>query len=162
MTEALGSWLWLENSGLSQSMRQLPWLYPLVEIAHIFGFALLLGTLFGFDLRLLGWGRRLSVADLAGHLLPWAHVSFVLVLGSGFLLFATDPAQLAVNPAFRLKLGLIVLAGLNAAAFYAGPFRSLPVWGREGVAPGTARLVAVISLGLWSAVLVCGRLIAYF
>ena len=71
----------------------------------------------GADLRLLGLARQLSVADLAQHLLRWARLSLLLVIPSGFLMFVAHATEMAENPAFRLKLLLIVVAGLYLGAW---------------------------------------------
>ena len=145
---------------LAQAMREHPWLYPAVETLHIVGFVLLVGAVAMFDLRVLGFGRQLPVRALARHLLPWSAGSMLLVLPTGLLLFVADPAALLANRVFLLKLALILLAGLNALAFHAGPYRGADAW--EARAPGRAVLHALLSLGLWIAVIACGRLLAYF
>ena len=58
-------WSWLESSGIAVAMREWTWLYPIVEIAHIIGFVVLVGAAFLFDLRLLGVSRVLPVIHLA-------------------------------------------------------------------------------------------------
>jgi hypothetical protein len=68
---------------------------------------------------------------------------------------------MAANPAFRLKLLLILAGGLNALAFHLGPFRSVRAWDRDAPTPARARLAAVLSLLIWTAVIAAGRLIAY-
>nr|WP_231510213.1 hypothetical protein [Fischerella sp. PCC 9605] len=114
-----------------------------------------------FDLRLLGFSRHLLVSDMARHLLPWAYLSFAIVALSGFLMFAVDASVIATNPAFRLKLILIAATSVNAAVFHGGIYRSVKLWNRGVKAPATARITAIFSLILWTAVIVCGRLIAY-
>ena len=57
----------LEASQLGWAMRESPWLYPAVEIAHIAGSALLFGSIVVLDLRLLGLSRSISARRLAGH-----------------------------------------------------------------------------------------------
>jgi hypothetical protein len=155
-------WLtWLEETALARAMRESEWLYPAVEVAHIIGIATLVGAAAMFDLRILGLSRRLPVADLARHLLPWAHRGLALQVASGLLLFLADPAELAGNPAFRAKLVLIVLAGCNAAAFHLGVFRSVSAWDRDAEPPRPAKAAALLSLALWTGVVSAGRLIAY-
>ena len=65
------------------------------------------------------------------------------------------------NPAFVLKLGLLALAGLNAAAFHLGPYQRVKEWEVGRTLPSSARLHAALSLGLWLGVIGCGRMIAY-
>lgn len=145
---------------LAQAMREHAWLYPIVETLHIIGFAVLVGAVAMFDLRVLGFGRQLPVKALARHLLPWSAGSMLLVLPTGLLLFVADPLALLANRIFLLKLALIAVAGLNALAFHAGPWRRAEAWPER--TPGRAILHALLSLGLWIAVIACGRLLAYF
>jgi hypothetical protein len=144
------------------AMREWRWLYPIVEIVHIIGFVVLVGAAAMFDLRLLGVSRRLPVAAMARHLLPWARMSLVLVVPSGLMMFAAHATELAENPAFRLKLVLIAAALLNAVAFHKGSFTSVRTWNQDAKTPAAAKLAAVFSLVLWTGVITCGRLLAYF
>lgn len=162
MTVVQGTeWLWLENSVLAEAIRQWVWAYPLIETLHILGITLLVGSVAMFDLRLLGISRHVLVTDMAGHLLPWSYASFGAVIFSGFLLFATDAAAIALNPAFRLKLVLILGAGINAIAFHWKFYPSVQQWNRGVKPPLMVKGIAIISLILWIAVIACGGLIAY-
>ena len=154
--------VWLESSGLGAAMRQWLWLYPIVEIVHILGFVLLVGAAFMFDLRLLGLGRQLSVAGTARHLLRWSRVGLAFVAPSGALMFVAHATEMAASPVFRLKLVLIVAAGLNALLFHRHTFKAVAGWHRDAAAPPAARASAVASLALWTGVICCGRLLAYF
>jgi hypothetical protein len=164
MHEVVGpAWLvWLESSAVAIAMRQWLWLYPGVEIVHIFGFVILVGAAAMFDLRLLGISRQLAVADLAQHLLRWARLSLLLVIPSGFLMFMAHATEMAENPAFRLKLVLIAVAALNAAVFHRGPFKAVAGWNQNIAIPAVVKVAAVLSLVLWAGVIACGRLLAYF
>ena len=156
------AWLvWIETSALAHAMRTWLWLYPIVEIAHIVGFVVLVGAAVMFDLRLLGFSPGLPTARMARHHLPWARAALLLVVPSGFLMFAAHATEFAANPAFRLKLVLIALAGLNALAFHRGAFRSVDRWDAGPAVPAAARAAAVVSLCLWVGVIAAGRLLAY-
>jgi hypothetical protein len=159
MAPAAGWAEWLAATPPAAAMRDYAWLYPAVEILHIAGFAVLVGAVAMFDVRVLGLGRALPVRELARHLLPWSAGSMLVVAPSGLLLFAAEAPDLAANRVFLLKLVLIGAAGLNALAFHAGPYRAAERW--QGRAPPAARLHAVLSLLLWLAVIACGRLLAY-
>jgi hypothetical protein len=149
------------GSGLGEALRHSAWAYPLVEIFHIAGIVLLVGSVTVFDLRILGFGRQIPVRDLARHTLPWSIGALLLVVPSGLLLFLTDAQSVLQNPAFVLKLGLLALAGLNAAAFHLGPYQRVKAWEVGQTLPPAARLHAALSLGLWLGVIGCGRMIAY-
>jgi len=122
-------------------------------VVHITGIALLLGSLLVLELRVWGLGAALPVRPLARLALGVTATGFGLVLLSGLLMFAANPAEMLSNRAFLLKLALVQLAGLNAAWFH----------GRDSLArcDGMARLQTVLSTGLWLAAIICGRWIAY-
>jgi hypothetical protein len=151
--------VWLESSLLAQLVRQS--LYPLAQIVHILGFSLLVGAIAIFDLRLLGYARRLPVYELARFNLPLARLSFVVVLGSGILLFLAHPTVLIVNRAFQVKLLAIALAGINAMTFHYKSFRQMKDWDDRQQVSSSAKAIAICSLTIWTIVIVCGRLIAY-
>lgn len=130
-----------------------PWAYPALEVAHVLGIALLVGNLAALELRVWGVARELAVAALARLSLGLALAGFALVATTGLLMFATQPAELLANRAFTIKMGLVMLAGCNAAWFH----------GRGGLQrlDGLARAQTAVSLGLWIGVMICGRWIAY-
>jgi hypothetical protein len=151
----------IEGSALGQAMRQWLWLYPSVEIVHICGIALLVGSIAVLDLRLLGFSRNLSVRTLATHTLPWSIGSFLLILPSGLAMFVAHAGDLIASPVFALKICLIMAAGVNAAVFHAGVFRGAGQWDVDVMPPAAARAAAALSLLLWISVIACGRLLAY-
>jgi len=151
----------IEQSALAAAMRGELWLYPVVEIVHISGFVILVGSVAMFDLRLLGASRDLSVRGLARHLLPWSLAALLMIVPSGLLMFSAHAGDFVGNPAFVLKMTLLMLAAANAAAFHLGAFRSVANWDREATVPRSASLHAVASLGLWFSIIACGRLLAY-
>lgn len=156
------AWLtWLEQSALATWARQSTWGYPALEIAHIVGFTVLVGAAVMFDLRLLGFSRGLPVAAAARHLLRWSVSSLLLVVPTGLLLFAANATGTWSNNAFRLKLVLLALAGLNALVFRLRHTAAIATWAEAGRIPISAKVSAVASLLLWIGVITCGRLIAY-
>ena len=151
----------IEMSALGVAMRQWLWLYPAVEIVHLVGIALLVGSIIVLDLRLLGFSRSLPVRRLATHVLPWSAGSFVLIVPSGLMMFVAHAGDLIGNPVFALKMCLILAAGINAAVFHTGGFRGAAAWDVDAMPPLTARAAAALSLVLWVSVVACGRLLAY-
>lgn len=151
----------LEESSLGGVMRHSLWTYPIVEVVHIVGFALLVGAVVLFDLRLLGFSPTVSVRALERHLLPWAWTALLLIVPSGVAMLSAHATDFAANPAFRVKLVLIAFAGINAVAFHAGVYRSVSTWDQHLPTPAAAKAAALLSLALWLGVITCGRLIAY-
>jgi hypothetical protein len=130
-----------------------PWAYPVLEIVHICGIALLLGNLVLLELRLFGRGAQLPIQPLARLALGTAVTGFSLAAGSGLAMFASQPGELLANRAFTLKMLLLFAAGCNAAWFHR----------RGSLARNdrAARLQIFVSTLLWVAVIACGRWIAY-
>jgi hypothetical protein len=129
------------------------WAYPVLEIVHIFGIALLLGNLVLLELRVFGQGAALPVLPLARLALTIALAGFALAACSGLLMFASQPDELLSNRAFTLKMVLLLLAGCNAAWFHAR--------GSLARCDPAARAQLLLSTLIWLAVLTCGRWIAY-
>ena len=129
------------------------WAYPALEIVHIVGIALLLGNLVLVELRVWGLGATLPLAALARLALRVSLLGFGLAAASGLTMFASQPAELLASRTFLVKMALLALAGLNAAAFHL----------RNGLVrlDRTARGQTLLSLGLWLGVIICGRWIAY-
>ncbi len=130
-----------------------PWAYPALETVHLVGVALLVGNLVALELRVWGRSPELPVAALARLSLTLALGGFALAALSGGLMFASQPGDLIANRAFTLKMGLLLVAGTNAALFHA----------RDGLRrlDALARAQTLMSVGLWIAVMICGRWIAY-
>ena len=137
----------------------IPWIashplaYPALEVLHITGIALLLGSLVLLELRVWGFASELAVKPLARLSVSVTVCGFGLVVASGLLMFVANPAEMLSNRAFLIKMGLVQLAGLNAAWFH----------GRNSLvrADALARVQTVLSLGIWLAAIICGRWIAY-
>ena len=129
------------------------WAYPVLEIVHIFGIAMLLGNLVLLELRVFGRGKNLPVADLARLSLGLAAIGFSMAALSGVLMFSTRPAELLSNRAFTLKMALLFTAACNAGWFHA----------RQSLEKldFTARALMMVSTLIWIAVVACGRWIAY-
>jgi hypothetical protein len=154
-------WTELAATNLSVFLREATWAYPVLEIAHIIGLALVVGSIFAFDLRLLGVNTSLPMTILGRHLLPWVWIGFCLNAVSGGLLFISNPVEFAANPALTAKLGLIALAGINALYFQLRLAPAMEAWNCGTPAPAEARISALFSIVLWLAVIVAGRLMAY-
>jgi hypothetical protein len=152
---------WLENTAPAVWVRESMWAYPAIETAHILGFTVLVGGAVMFDLRLLGFTRSLPIIAASHHLLRWSRLSLLVVVPSGIMLFMTQAVATWANTAFRLKLLLLSIAGLNALVFHLWTFKSIEEWEQRPTIPVKAKIAALLSLVLWAGVITCGRLIAY-
>ncbi|MCW5626523.1 MAG: hypothetical protein KIT73_17545 [Burkholderiales bacterium] len=148
------------GAAIGQAIANSLWIYPTANVLHIVGIVLVVGPVLVFDLRLLGLGRAGSVRDLGQALLPWSLMGLAIAVPAGLVLFAADADAVMGNPAFRLKLLLLTVAGANAVLFHAGGAYRLAVE-RDPAVPLRPRLHALISAGSWVGIITAGRLIAY-
>jgi hypothetical protein len=149
----------IEQSGLSTWVRESGslWAYPTILTLHTLGLGVLVGANAALDLRLLGFGRRIPLADLGG-LFKGMWWGFTLNALTGTLLFAADATTKSVQKIFYVKLACIVLAVLTMVRLKSTVYGSGP--DRATMTPRTTRL-AVASLLLWTAAITAGRFMAY-
>lgn len=131
-----------------------PWAYPMLEVVHIVGIALLLGNLVLLELRVWGLGPSLPVEPLARLSLGLVAVGFTVAAVSGLLMFMTQPMELLAHRAFTLKMLLLFVAACNAGWFHA----------RQSLQrlDTTAKVLMLNSTLLWLLIITCGRWIAYW
>lgn len=159
--ETLTVWQQIEGSSIAAFVRETTWTYPILENLHIIGIALIFGSILAFDLRVLGFNRALPIVALGRHLLPWVWTGFLVNATTGTLLFASDAVEFSENPALAAKLGLIVLAGVNALVFQWRIMPNLSTLDGSATPPILARISAIASIGLWLSIITAGRLMAY-
>jgi hypothetical protein len=152
---------WLRDTGLGAAVRQSRWMFATGEVFHFIGLCLLVGGILIVDLRLLGVIRQMPVrAALA--FLPFVIVGFLINLVTGVLFFVNDPQMYWPNPAFKLKMAVILLAGLNALVFTLMAHRRVIKLGPGESAGTLAKATAGLSLSFWLIVILLGRLLPAF
>lgn len=151
---------WLETTAIADAIRTYRWLYPALETAHYIGLAMVVGSIMLIDLRLLGVAKSLPLRSMIG-LVRWVWVGFIINAVSGSLIFIYGAAGFAANPAFQLKMILMLLAGINAMIFTVAAVRSGDQWLDSGSVPPAIRVVATLSFVLWLSVVTAGRWMAY-
>jgi hypothetical protein len=160
MMSALSQWL-ATTSG-STALRESTYMYPIVESTHVLTLCVFVGLASILDLRLMGLMlRRVAVSEVARRLLPWMGVGFAIMVVTGGLLFYAIPVRAYHSVWFRIKISLLVCAGLNAWVFHARIWRSVAAWDLDPVTPKPARVAGAASLLLWACIIVTGRMIAY-
>lgn len=153
---------WLESTPWSVALHESIWGYPVVESAHVLTLCLFLGLAVMLDLRLLGVTLRSSpVSEVMDRLLPWTVAGFAVMVATGALLFYAIPVKTYLNIFFRVKVCMLIAAGINVAVFHRITARDLSAWEREPRPPFAARLAGGLSLTLWAGIVVAGRMIAY-
>ena len=153
---------WVYATHLSTSIRESAYAFPIIEGIHTLGIAGVVGTVIVVDLRLLGIVmKREPVSGIVRQVLPWTWAGFAVMFVTGLLLTIAEAATNYSNWAFRTKLILLLLVGINPLIFHLTIYRKVNTWDVAPVTPRRARLAAISSLVLWSSIIVFGRLIAY-
>lgn len=151
---------WLQATWLGTMVAESLWGYPFFETLHTLGMALLIGALGLVNLRVLGYKPELPLWGTR-DLLPLAWIGFTVNMVSGIALFTSDAVYFFSSYTFRIKMVLILLAGMNAALLGQKVFRDAVA--AEGAVPaaGGVKLIAASSLVFWLGAVIAGRLIAY-
>ncbi len=151
---------WVQATRLSQAIVFSTWIWPLCEIVHFIGLALVIGIAGFFDVRLIGFFKRIPVAA-ARELMPFAIGGFGLNLTTGLVFLIGHPEQYAYNVAWWFKVAFLAVAGLNAFVFEAAVAPRLATLHDDEDTPLGAKLIGVISLVAWFGVLFFGRMLPF-
>jgi hypothetical protein len=151
---------WILETPLHHAIIASPWIFPAAETIHFMGLTLLFGALLLVDLRGMGFYRRIDFAS-AHKLIPVALFAFLFILGSGLTFIFADPERYFVNIAFQIKIGLVLIASLNALAFEIWVFRPYNAGKAAIIDAFSTRFMSGLSLLLWVMVLILGRSIPY-
>jgi hypothetical protein len=153
---------WLAATSSSIALHESLFMYPLVESTHVLSLCLFVGMAVMLDLRLLGVTlRRVPLSEIIRRLGPWMVAGFAVMVTTGVLLFYAIPVRSYQSIWFRIKVVMLVLAGLNAFIFHTTVHRRVEEWDLAPVPPKAARVAGACSLVLWAIIVVSGRMIAY-
>ena len=148
---------WCESTALGAVIRDSLWLFPVIEVVHLLGLALIGGAVLVVDLRLIGVGLRdQPVARIARNAQPWLIGSLLTMLVTGALLFTSESLKCYYSTPFWWKMG-----SLSLAIIFTFTIRH-KVTRADAVRPLWSRLVALVSLSLWFGVGFAGRWIAFY
>ena len=149
---------WCEKSAIGESIRNSQWLFPVIESVHLLALVLIAGAVLVVDMRLFGLGlRRQPVAQLARDAQPWLIGGLIVMLTTGFLLFLSEAIKCYYSAAFAVKMTSLLLA----MVFTFTVRRKVALADEDRVSPFWSRLVAVVSVALWSGVGIGGRWIGF-
>jgi hypothetical protein len=148
---------WVGETPLALSVAQSEWLFPAIEVVHVFAISLVFGTIAIIDLRLLGLAstnRRYT--EMARELLPWTWGAWVVAATFGTLLVSSRPVGYFENVDFRLKFLCMGLAGINMLVFQFVTSRDVAEWDKGGTSVA-GRVAGGLSLVLWISVVYFAR-----
>ena len=154
-------WIWIEEQPLSAEIGA-TWWFPLFESIHVLASTFVVGTIVTVDLRLLGLiARAHPVSRIVREVIPWTRAAFVVAAVTGAAMFITQASRYADNRAFQIKVGLLVLAGLNMAAFHSGTFRNVDRWDLSHRGSAAGVFAGACSLLLWIGIMLSGRWVGH-
>jgi hypothetical protein len=152
----------LESTAIATRIRDGLYLFPLLEAIHVFGLAMVFGTIMIIDLRLLGAAStNRSFKRMASDILKWTWAGFAVTAATGFLMFITNAGVYYNNTVFRAKMVMLVLAGVNMFIFELTAGRSKQNWDKSPSAPTIGKATAVLSLAFWISIIFLGRWIGF-
>jgi hypothetical protein len=152
----------LEDSGVAAGIRSSLYIFPFLESVHVMALALVFGTILVVDLRVLGLAStHRSFARMSAELLRITWGAFAVSVLTGSLMFLTNARVYAHNTSFRVKMLLLALAGINMAIFHLTAGKSVARWDQAPRAPRAGRSTAAVSIGLWIAIILAGRVIGF-
>lgn len=145
----------VEGSDLGTAIKASSWLFPAIEAVHLLALALLGGSLLLLDLRLLGAGLTLqSTSTVERETRPWLISALTTMVASGVLIGCSEALKLYDKPAFWVKMATLAVAAIFTFTI------KLPI-ARRDVSGLEAKLLAVLSIGLWLTVALAGRWIGF-
>ena len=153
---------WLDSQSWSTAIHESIYLYAWIETTHVITLMVFLGMLFVIDLRMLGAiFPKVPASIIAQRLDKPMMIGFAMMLITGFLLYYAIPVRTTQSLWFRIKVVLLIVAGINAFLFRAKMQASSSTWDLDPIPPKRIRVGAMLSLVLWAGVVITGRTIAY-
>lgn len=155
----------LDGLNIATVVNAADWLWPVCEMIHFIGMALLIGTVGILDARVLGFFRGIPIASLE-RFVPLGVAGFLMNAVTGFIFVAGNPIGGSIvyltNHSLQIKIVLMLIAGINLLAWYAtGIAAGAKDTAPEGDVVPAAKVVAGVSLVMWFGVIIFGRLIMY-
>ncbi|MBB6095341.1 putative membrane protein [Povalibacter uvarum] len=153
---------WLGAQQWSTGLHESFYMYNWIETTHVLTLTVFLGMLFVIDLRMLGVALTdVPASKIAERLDLPMMIGFTVMIITGLLLFYAIPVRTTQSVWFRLKVILLIAAGINAWIFRNRMKAAKPTWDLDPVPPKNVRIGAGLSLTLWIAIIFAGRAIAY-
>jgi len=157
----------IQDSALSQLIVSDRWVITanskqILETLHFVAFALQIGAVMAVSLRLLGFGRNVSVAALGRPAFRTAWLGFAAVFMTGALQFAPIATEVFYRPSFRAKLAVLSIALATLVWLHAHVRRRAGAWDAGAPIHGSTKVLAALSLALWPTVIVVARLMYAF
>lgn len=142
----------IEHTGLAQAIQNSMYVFPITEVFHLLGLAVLSGAVLLVDMRMLGLGLTAHApAQLADYMRPYQRAGLLTMILSGLVLFISEATKCYYHTAFWVKMAALALA-ITVTYTYRG---------RAIRGSGSQKLAAILSVMLWATVGIAGRWIGF-
>jgi hypothetical protein len=154
---------WIDQTAFSQAIQATNWVVPTVQTVHILAIAVVASSALMIDLRLIGvfWANR-SINAVSARFLPLVWWPLLILLATGVIMITAEPARSLKNPAFQLKMLLLIAALIVTALFQFLQRRNAAFCDLRAGSRAAAAAVAIVSMLLWCSIIFAGRWIAYY
>jgi hypothetical protein len=153
----------IQSSSFAQLLASERWVgKQLLETLHFTAFALQIGAIMALALRLLGFGRGVSIAALGRAVFWTAWLAFGAVFVTGVLQFLPIATEVFYRPSFRAKIAVLSLALAMLVWLHVHVRRGASAWDAGETIPRSVAVAAGVSLALWPTVIVVARLMYAF
>jgi uncharacterized membrane protein len=160
--EPTNFWQVIEYSPIGDFVATSGWAFPTIETIHVIALVTVIGTIAVMDLRMLGLASRNTPLTRMSQDTLWiTWGAFTLALITGLLLFASKASTYMINPYFLIKMGLLVLAGLNMGYFHFVTWKKVAQWDTAAQIPVAVKVAGALSLTFWVLIVFFGRAIGF-
>jgi uncharacterized protein DUF6644 len=153
---------WLSHTSFSLAIQTHEWIIPTIQSIHIVAIGITLASVFMIDLRILGWaGRDQTLMETTARFGPWLSGALGVLLVTGGLMVIGEPMRELLAFSFWFKMCLVAIGIALAAAFQITLRRNEQHWETSLVNRWSIKSLAILTLLIWVAIVILGRLIAY-
>src|SRR5471030_741226 len=102
---------WLEHTSLSETIQSINWIVPTVQTIHILAITVVAASALMIDLRLIGvFSADRPMKEVSARFLPLVWWPLLVLLATGAIMIIGEPARSLKNPAFQVKMALLITA----------------------------------------------------
>ena len=154
---------WLSTTAPSMFIRSHQvWTIPAIQSVHILAIGVVMGSVFLMSLRIFGLaGMDQTVRQINRRFSPWLIWGLWVLAASGLLLIVGEPARELITFSFWAKMTLLVAAIAIAASFVVTVKKHETAWDEQLAKRAWVKMMAAVTLVIWFAIILLGRLIAY-
>ena len=147
---------WMGGLRFSAFFLESVWPTPIVQNIHLIAVAVFAGSVLLVDLRMLGRGlTETPLAELARTVEPWLIGSFLVLVLSGIPQMTSTALKQYYSPFFWWKMQAVLIGVIWTVTVR----RRMAARTEAELGPVLPKVVAVVSIALWTSVTIGARLI---